>query len=166
HFKFWSSKRQISKYQLLILNSYTSHFTREFIQFYNNHLIILFTTILYTTYIYQPLNVVYGKAVAKAFPNGYINFNKIEFLQALYIVRIDTFKSSTILSAWRKSGLIPFNLSVVVNQIRLPSKLQLATPLLETALIDNRLLKTPSNARMLETIVVLLVKDEGIQDKT
>ena len=107
HFELWSSKRRISKFRLLILDSHTSHFTKQFIQFCDDHTIILFATIPHTTHICQPLDVVvfqpykhwYGKAVARAFRNGCTDFNKMEFLQALHQVRLDTFKRTTILSA-------------------------------------------------------------------
>ena len=58
HFELWSSKRQISKFRLLILDGHTSHFTRQFIQFCDDHAIILFATIPHTTHICQPLDVV------------------------------------------------------------------------------------------------------------
>jgi hypothetical protein len=51
-------KYQISKQQLLILDSYSSYFIKQFIQFYNNHYILLFTIIPYTTYNTQLLDVV------------------------------------------------------------------------------------------------------------
>ena len=41
----------------------------------------------------------------------------MDFLQALHQVRLNTFKKSTVLSAWAKSELISFNPAVVFNQI-------------------------------------------------
>jgi len=158
HFKKWSKKRQISKNQLLILNGHTSHFTRQFIQFCDDYLIILFTIIPYIMYICQPLDVVvfqpykhcYGQAVSRAFRNGCIDFNMMEFLQALHKVRLDTFKRSTVLSAWAKSGLIPFNPAIVLNQIQMPSP-QATTPV-DTGSIDNHPPETPACARTLAVL--------------
>ena len=90
----------------------------------------------------------------------------MEFLQALHQVRLDTFKRTTILSAWRKSGLIPFDPLIVINQICLPSLPQLATPSLPTEPTDNQILATPSNAHMLETIADLLNGEEDLGEET
>ena len=90
----------------------------------------------------------------------------MEFLQALHRVRLDTFKRTTILSAWRKSGLIPFDPLIVINQIRPPSLPRLATPSLSTEPTDNQILATPSNARMLETIADLLNGEEDLGEET
>lgn len=49
---------------------------------------------------------------------GAERFSKVEFLSHLCQIRKQTFKATTILSAWRKTGLWPYNPSVVINQLR------------------------------------------------
>ena len=47
-----------------------------------------------------------------------MDFNKIEFLAALNSIRQQTFKPSTIISAFRKTGLIPYNPNKVLATLR------------------------------------------------
>ena len=49
---------------------------------------------------------------------GYINFNKVEFLNVIRNIRVKTFQKSVILSAWEQSGLIPFNPLLVTQKIK------------------------------------------------
>ncbi len=48
---------------------------------------------------------------------GIPEFGKLDFLARVTIMRAKTFKKSTILSAFRKTGLIPFNLKIVLQKI-------------------------------------------------
>jgi len=80
----------------------------------------------HTTHLVQPLDVVcfqpykhwYGKAVAKAYAEGCTDFNKMELLSALHEIRVQAFKSTTILSAWKKTGLFPFNPAMVLGGLQ------------------------------------------------
>jgi len=49
---------------------------------------------------------------------GCTNFNTIELLHALHQIRTATFKSSSILSGWVKTGLIPYNPEVILTRLR------------------------------------------------
>ena len=49
---------------------------------------------------------------------GCTDFNKIEFLDAIASIRAHTFKPSTIISSWRKSGLIPFYPEIALCKVR------------------------------------------------
>ena len=82
----------------------------------------------------------------------------MEFLQALHKVRLDTFKRSTVLSAWAKSGLIPFNPAVVLNQIQMPLP-QAITPV-DMGSIDNHPPETPACARTLAVLADLLDQEK------
>ncbi|OCK86564.1 uncharacterized protein K441DRAFT_672208 [Cenococcum geophilum 1.58] len=60
---------------------------------------------------------------------GCTNFNTVEFLHALHLIRIATFKSSSILSGWAKTGLIPYNPEVVLTRLRRQTAVvRLSTP--------------------------------------
>jgi hypothetical protein len=131
HFEHYTAKRQIGKFRLLLLDGHNTHCTWEVINFCDNHHIILFALRPHTTHLCQPLDVAcfqpykhwYGKAVSTAYSTGCTDFDKMEFLNALHTVRLQTFKPHTIISAWAKSGIIPFNPSIVLNQLESPVRL-------------------------------------------
>jgi hypothetical protein len=128
HFNKYSALRQKGKYRLLLLDNHGSHCTRQFIQYCDNNGIWLFSTIPHTTHLVQPLDVVifqpykhwYGKAVAEAYATGCLDFDKMELLNSLHTIRVQTFKKSSILSAWKKAGLIPYAPEAVLDLIQLP----------------------------------------------
>ena len=55
---------------------------------------------------FQPYNHFHAEAVGVARRTGCLDFNKLEFFAALSAVREQTFKRTTILSAFRQTGLI------------------------------------------------------------
>jgi hypothetical protein len=117
HFEKHTVKMTISKKRLLILDGHGSHHTREFIQYCDDHNIIAFGMPPNLTHLLQPLDVVvfqplkhyHSKALDIIIRDGLINITKIEFLSCIQQVRIQAFKQSTILSAFRKTGIHPFN---------------------------------------------------------
>ncbi len=46
-------------------------------------------------------------------------FSKVEFLAAFNEFRTKAFKESTIRSAWKHTGLIPFDSKVVLNKVQI-----------------------------------------------
>ena len=58
HFNKWSVKQQCGAYQLLIFNGYGLHLIKEFVNYYDDHKIILFSLLLYISHNLQPCNVV------------------------------------------------------------------------------------------------------------
>ena len=86
-----------------------SHCTKEFLDF-------AITTSFHphTTHLVQPLDLAcfqpynhfHAEAVGVARRTGCLDFNKLEFFAALSAVREQTFKRTTILSAFRQTGLI------------------------------------------------------------
>jgi hypothetical protein len=64
-------------------------------------------------------------------------------MKHLHKIRTKGFKESTIISAWRKCGLVPFNPEIVLSQIKeLKVKPQPRTPE-ETLLASSPLRRTP-----------------------
>jgi hypothetical protein len=49
---------------------------------------------------------------------GCVDYDKAEFLDAIDDIRSQTFKPSTILSAFRQTGLVPYNPDVVLAKMR------------------------------------------------
>jgi len=125
HFEKYSAQRQLGAWRLLLLDGHNSHCTREFIEFCDNRKIILFCLPSHCTHLLQPLDVVvfqpykhyHSEAIEIASRTGCFEFDKIEFLTAMDSIRRQTFKPTTILSAFRETGLIPFNPSTVLDKL-------------------------------------------------
>ena len=58
HFEEYSSKRQVGITRLLLLDSFGSHSTKEFIDFCHAHKIVAFCLLPHTSHLLQPLDVV------------------------------------------------------------------------------------------------------------
>jgi len=129
HFDKYSADRrtQSGVWRLLLLDDHNSHCTREFIQFCDDRKIILFCLPPHSTHLLQPLDVVvfqpYKHYHAEAIDNatssrpGCSEFGKIEFLTSIDWIRHQIFKPTTIRSAFKATGLIPFNPSIVINKL-------------------------------------------------
>ncbi|KJZ70465.1 hypothetical protein HIM_10137 [Hirsutella minnesotensis 3608] len=123
HFDKHSEKTSRSSKRLLILDGHGSHHTRQFIEYCDNHDIIPFGMPPNLTHILQPLDVVvfqplkhyHAKALDVMVRDGLINITKLEFLSCIQQVRLQAFKESTIRSAFRKTGIFPFNPQVVLQ---------------------------------------------------
>ena len=59
--------------------------------------------------VFQLLKHYHAEAVDQATLTGCSNFNKVEFLSAIGSIREQAFKPMTIISSFRKTGLIPYN---------------------------------------------------------
>jgi len=126
HFEAFSAKCQVRSWRLLILDGHDSHSTREFITFRDEHQILLFCLPSHCTHLLQPLDVVvfqpykhyHSEAVDTATRTGCSQFDKIEFFTAIESIRTQTFKPTTILSAFRKTGLWPFNPDIVLDKLQ------------------------------------------------
>jgi hypothetical protein len=49
---------------------------------------------------------------------GNLDYSKTEFLHAYQTIWDRTFKQQTILSAWQKTGLFPYNPLIVLNKMK------------------------------------------------
>ena len=126
HFDRYSARRQIGAYRLLLLDGYGSHCTREFIEYCDSTKIIPFCLPPHSSHLLQPLDVVvfqpykhyHSEAIEATTRTGCADFDKVEFLTAIHSIRQQTFKPSTICSAFRATGLVPYNPSVVLARLR------------------------------------------------
>ena len=139
HLDRFSAKRQhepIPPHRLLLLDGYGSHCTKEFIEFCDDHKIIPLCLPPHTTHLLQPPNVVvfqpykhyHAEAIDEATRTGCTDFSKLEFLSAITAIRKKTFKYTTILSAFRQTGLIPFNPEIVLDKLNAGSESELEPP--------------------------------------
>ena len=123
HFYKFNCQSQTNCTWLLLLDGYISHCTFKFLEHCNSNNIIVFCLPSHTTHLLQPSDVVlfqpykhwHAKAINKAIRTGCDNFNKIEFLYYLGSICQQTFKSSSIKSAFRQTGFISYNPAVVLE---------------------------------------------------
>ena len=123
HFDQHTAKKAKSKNRLLILDGHGSHHTIEFIEYCNSHHILPFGLPPHLTHLLQPLDVVvfqplkhyHAKALDVFVRDGLVNISKLEFLSCIQEVRKQAFKETTILSAFRKTGIWPLNPSKVLQ---------------------------------------------------
>lgn len=126
HFDKHSKLRQQGAKRMLLLDGHESHLTVQFIERCLALDIILFLLVPHTTHLCQPLDVsvfqpykrYHGQAVSAAMRLDALDFDKMDFLRAIGDIRKRALKHRTIVSGWRKSGLIPFAPDVVLNRLR------------------------------------------------
>jgi len=68
--------------------------------------------------VFQPYKHYHAEAVEAATRTGCGDFNKSEFLDIIDTIRQQTFKTSTVKSAFRATGLIPYNPDIVISKLR------------------------------------------------
>ena len=125
HFEKHTKPLQIGSKRLLILDSYGSHHTKDFAEYCEDHQIIPFGLPPHSTHILQPLDVAvfqplkhyHTKALDIIVQDRITNITKLEFLGLIQQVRIQAFKPSTIISAFKKTGIHPFNPHLVLQQL-------------------------------------------------
>ena len=66
--------------------------------------------------VFQSLKHWHPGAVNEAIQHGDETFSKVKFLNAFNGFRSKASKDTTIRSAWKKTGLTPFHLSLVVDR--------------------------------------------------
>ncbi|KHO01873.1 transposase [Metarhizium album ARSEF 1941] len=126
----------IGRYRLLILDGHGSHHTIEFVEYCEQHDIIPFALPSHLTHILQPLDVVifqplkhyHAKALDIIVRDGVLNITKIEFLACIQAVRKQAFKTTTILTAFRKTGISPYNPQPVIEALEQRAAIYTSTP--------------------------------------
>lgn len=169
HFDRFSAARQVGRKRLLLLDNHVSHATAEFLYYARERGIIPYYLPPHTTHFLQPLDVVvfqpykhwHSEAVDAATRTGCTNINKVEFLAALQSIRLQTFKMNTIKSAWRKTGIIPWNPGPIVQYVKeLAFGIRTPSPVL--SLVPAPAARTPSSHFELQAAIKDLVDDHTI----
>jgi len=132
--------KRINQYRILVLDGHSTHVENyEFVKYAIDHNIHLVCLPSHSTHILLPLDVsifnpltTYYKQeledrVRQQGPHGTIK--KGDIFPMLQRARIKTFKPETIRSAWRASGLIPFNRNRILRDSILQAKMVPKTPL-------------------------------------
>ena len=126
HFDKFSALRQKGAWRLLIFDGHGSHLTYKFITYCWDNKIIPFGLPSHTSHILQPLDVVifqplkhyHKQQVEVATRLGCDDFNKVEFLNAIQLIRRKTFTETTIKASFREAGLYPLNPDLVLSKLK------------------------------------------------
>ncbi|KAM4064190.1 DDE superfamily endonuclease [Hirsutella rhossiliensis] len=113
-------------WRLLLLDGHGSHHTLDLIEYAEAHNIVLFALPPHLTHLLQPLDVVvfqpykhyHSRAVDFAIRSGASKITKLEFLAMIQSIRVKAFKESTILSAFKKTGIHPFNPKPILERLK------------------------------------------------
>lgn len=107
------------------MDGFRSHTTLEFFTYAQENRIELFRLPAHSTHLTQPLDVgcfqpfkhYHSEAIDEVVRNGESDFNKLDFLSIFQDIRELTFTKSMIVSAFRNTGLVPYNSSIVLCKI-------------------------------------------------
>ena len=110
---------------MLLFDGCGSHLTREVLSYMEANKIIPFCLLPHSTHLCQPLDVGvfqpfkhwHTEAIDKAMRQANGDYTRIDFLANFQVVHDQAFKQSTIKSAWEKTGLIPYNPSIVLDRL-------------------------------------------------
>ncbi|EED14009.1 conserved hypothetical protein [Talaromyces stipitatus ATCC 10500] len=130
-FKSGTTELSVGTYRLLILDGHSSHLTPGFDQ--------------------ALLKRLYGAAVESRIRIGIYHVDKLDFLDMLYSVRIQTYTTQNIKSGFSHTGIVPYNPQKVLSQLQIA--VREATPASirpSTSSSSTWSPKTPYNARTLE----------------
>ena len=107
------------------MDNHGSHHSMEFMQFCWDHDIIPFGLPANLTHlqpldvvVFQPLKHYHAQALDFLVRDRITQITKLEFLGFIQHIRRQAFKESTIRSAFQKTGIIPFNLSIILEKLR------------------------------------------------
>ena len=137
HFDHHSKKSQLGVWRLLVIDGFGSHLSYEFYHYAQAHKIELFQLPPHSTHLTQPLDVGcfqpfkhhHAEGLDETVRDGGVDFDKLDFLAMFRRMHEKTFTRSTILSAWQKTGLIPYNPGVIIRKIQAIQNSRPVTPL-------------------------------------
>ena len=116
--------------RLLYVDGHRSHVTRGFLRFSKDHKIHVLCYPAHTTHIYQGLDVVIFSPMKQAFGRRRDwlfretgeHISKENFLQVYGDVHLEVLQPELIKTAFRKTGIIPFNREVITAEKLAPSR--------------------------------------------
>ena len=113
------------EYRLLIVDGHASHISTEFIKFCNEKKIILLCLPPHTTHMLQPLDVSvfgplsreYKKQLEVVTRFNVCSVDKVDFLKIIQKAIKEAINTKNMLTAWRETGLVPYNPSSVLQKL-------------------------------------------------
>ena len=132
HFEKHTRSHTTGGWRILIMDGHESHNSLQFQDFCKDNNIVTICMPLHSSHLLQLLDVgcfgllkkAYGKQVKHMIRNGINHITKLEFLPALWAAIEVTFTPSNIKGGFRGTGLVPFDLKVVISKL----DIQLRTP--------------------------------------
>jgi hypothetical protein len=126
HFERLTSPQIEGEWRLLLCDNYGSHTFFEFLEFAEQHHIVVVGLPAHTSHLLQPLDVVlfqpykhwHKQAVNEATRTGCTKFDAMEFFSNINSIRTNTFKRSSIRAAWKQAGIVPWSPSKVINRLK------------------------------------------------
>jgi hypothetical protein len=120
-----TSSRTKGKYRLLILDGHGSHLTPKFDEICEKNNIIAICMPPHSSHLLQPLDIgcfavlkrAYGRLVESKMRARINHIDKLDFLEAYPLARIDAFKPETIKNSFAAAGLIPYNPDRVISKL-------------------------------------------------
>ena len=114
-------------YRLLILDGHGSHLTPKFDQICEENNIIPVCMPPHSSHLLQPLDIgcfavlkrSYGQLVETKMRLGINHINKLDFLEAYPLARIEAFRPDTIKSSFTAAGLVPFDPEQVFSKLNI-----------------------------------------------
>jgi hypothetical protein len=133
-----TKRKARGKYRLLILDGHGSHVTKRFIDYCDQHRILLLIFPPHASHTLQPLDVAcfkplsqnYSRELLKHnhFTEGWIPLNKADFLGLFWPAWVETFTENLVLSAFESTGINPPNPNVILDRFKKPPPPPLVTP--------------------------------------
>ena len=129
-----STSRTKGIYRLLILDGHGSHLTPQFDEICEQNKVIPICMPAHSSHLLQPLDIgcfavlkrAYGRIVETKIRNGINHIDKLDFLEAYPLARIEAFKPETIKNSFGAAGLVPFEPERVISKLNI--RLRTPTP--------------------------------------
>jgi DDE superfamily endonuclease/Tc5 transposase DNA-binding domain len=126
HIDRFTKPRMKGKYRLLLLDNHECHLSLDFLEYCEDANIIPFGLPPHTTHFLQPLDVgcfqpnkhYHRQAVNQATRMGNRDYSRVDFFADIEGIRNQTFKELTIKSAFKKTGIWPFNPEIVLQKLK------------------------------------------------
>ena len=137
-FERYTKRKALNCWQLLIVNSYSSHITMAFIKYCDRHRILLLIFPPHATHVLQPLDVVLFAPLASAYSavvtehlhesQGLLGVPKSDFFRLFYKSWVATFREELIVSSFVNTGIFPQDPSVILHRFEQSSSSEPSTP--------------------------------------
>jgi hypothetical protein len=129
HFDEQTKRKAEGKWRLLLVDSHNSHYTQEFLVYAVEHRIHVLCYPAHGTHIYQGLDVVifavlklyWTEAKAKWEREKGVKMDKTNFLEIYGTAHLRALTPESICMAFRKTGVFPFDPTVVTKEMMAPS---------------------------------------------
>jgi hypothetical protein len=100
--------------------------------------------------VFQPLKHYHAKALDIMVRDGVVNISKLEFLSLIEGVRRQAFKEKTIKSAFKKTGISPFDPDLIINIIK--EREAIRTPSPQPSAHNSSDFETPATLRQINKV--------------